>query len=238
MNNTQPKTEKASAGKWRSWQKIVSVREGKVFIGGLVLVCLYLAAIALTSVWSADLSQSLLIMTGTHVLGGRAAGMSWGYLHELRPAVVIGVCMTIETFSVLLFYPLFVFSYHKLIIVQPLKETMARAQRAAEAYQPKIMKYGIPGLLLFVWFPFWMTGPLVGSIIGFLIGLRPWVNLSVVLSGTYVAIVCWSFVLQKIHERLRPLGPYVPFMFVGLILLLAISIHVRYAFSKHAGEPK
>jgi hypothetical protein len=97
------------------------------------------------------------------------------------------------------------------------------------------VKWGIPGLLIFVWFPFWMTGPVVGCIIGFLIGMRPWVNLTVVLLGTYLAIVSWGLVLNQIYEELAKIGPYVPFVFVGIILLLAIAVHVRHALG-HAVE--
>ena len=89
-------------------------------------------------------------------------------------------------------------------------------------------------LLLFVWFPFWMTGPVVGSIIGFLIGLGPWTTMAVVLTGTGLAIVCWVFVLNQVFVQLRALGPYVPFVFVALILLIAISIHIRQYFGGRA----
>ncbi|MFW6162503.1 MAG: small multi-drug export protein [Planctomycetota bacterium] len=115
---------------------------------------------------------------------------------------------------------------------------MLRAQRYAEARQATIMKWGVPGLLLFVWFPFWMTGPVVGSVIGFLIGMRPWVTMAVVLAGTSLAIVCWVYVLDQMFVQLRALGPYVPFVFVGLILLIAVSIHVRQAIARRANGPQ
>lgn len=237
MKSVGLRGDESRAGKAGVLRRLVSVPEGKFLIAGVVLVCLHAGAITLTRLHSARLSHSLLTMTGTHILGGRAAGMSWGYVHNLKAWLVIVANMSIETFLVLLFYPLFVFSYRRLIVIKPLEQTMARVQRTAKAYQPEIMKYGIPGLLVFVWFPFWMTGPLVGSVIGFLIGLRPGVNLAVVLSGTYVAILCWGLVLQRVYELLRPIGPYVPLVFVGFILLLAISVHIRYAFSSRAPGP-
>jgi len=218
-------------------RRIVSAPEGKILMAGVTLAGLHMGFIALTRLRSADLFQSLLAMTGAHILGGRAAGISVGYAHNVRPWMVILADMVIETFMVLLFYPLFVFSYRRMIVIKPLEEAMARAQRTARAYQAKIMKYSIPGLLLFVWFPFWMTGPLVGSVIGFLIGLRSWVNLLVVLSGTYLAILCWGIALQRVYESVRPVGPYIPIVFVSLILLLAVSIRIRFAFSHHPHEP-
>jgi uncharacterized membrane protein len=147
---------------------------------------------------------------------------------------VVVANMAIETALVLVFYPLFVFSYRRLFVIKPLEETMARIRRGAEARQGAIMKFGIPGLLLFVWFPFWMTGPLVGSVIGFLIGLRTWVNLGTVLVGTWVAILCWGVLLRRMHDALERLGYYVPFVFVAFLLLVAVSIHIRHAFARHA----
>jgi uncharacterized membrane protein len=221
---------------WQSLQRGIATAEGKVFLAGVIMTSLYAAAILLAGLRSPAMFRALLTTTTTHIVAGRAAGMSWGYAHGLPTWIVVVANMAIETFLVLLFYPLFVLSYQKLVVVKPLRQAMERIQRTAQALQPKIMKYGIPGLLVFVWFPFWMTGPLVGVIIGFLIGMRLWVNLSVVLTGTYLAILCWSVVLRQVQDRLSAVGPLVPFFFVGAVLLLAIAIHVRYAFSPQAAQ--
>jgi uncharacterized membrane protein len=212
------------------WRKVFGLPEGKILLAGIAATAIYFGCVGAAYFRDPDFGHALLSMTTTHVLGGRAAGLSYGYAQGLRPWLVIVANMGIETFLVLLFYPLFVFSYQHLIVVKPLEDTMRRAREAARSHQSTIVKLGVPGLLLFVWFPFYMTGPLVGCVIGFLIGLRPIVNLAVVLSGTYLAIFCWGVVLQRIHDRLASLGPYVPVVFVGFILLVAVSIHVRYAF--------
>jgi uncharacterized membrane protein len=220
------------------WRKMSSSQEGRIFLAGVCLVGLYLLGVALTPLFSDGRVYPLLTMTGLHIIFGRAAGMSWGYAHDLPSWAVIVANMAIETFLVLLFYPLFVFSYKRFIVVGPLKDFLARARQAAQSHHRTIVRFGIPGLFLFVWFPFWMTGPLVGSLIGFLIGLRPWVNLSVVLAGTYVAIICWGAALQHLYETLEGLGPYVPFAFVGAVLLVAVAIHVRMAFSAPSPPPE
>jgi hypothetical protein len=55
-----------------------------------------------------------------------------------------------------------------------------------------------------VFVPFWMTGPVVGAIIGVLLGLKPRVNLAVVLSATYVAIFLWALLLDELHVWAEP----------------------------------
>lgn len=210
-------------------RRLVFSSEGWILLGGCALVAIYFGIIGLTWIRNPAEGHRLFLMTSSHILGGRAAGMSYGYAHGYAPWIVILVNAVIETFMVLLIYPLFVFSYKKLFIIKPLENTLERTERAAQRMRGKVVKWGIPGLLIFVWFPFWMTGPVVGCIIGFLIGMRAWVNLTVVLLGTYLAIVSWGLVLNQIYEELKKIGPYVPFMFVGIILLLAIAVHVRHA---------
>ena len=73
-----------------------------------------------------------------------------------------------------------------------------RIHKAADAHKETVRKYGIAGLFLFVWFPFWMTGPVVGCVIGFMIGLRIRLNLSIVLAGTYMAIIGWAVFLRDL----------------------------------------
>lgn len=51
-----------------------------------------------------------------------------------------------------------------------------------------------------------------------------------------MAILSWSILFRRINELLVRIGPYVPFFFVGAIILVAISIHIRYAFIRHTDE--
>jgi uncharacterized membrane protein len=233
MQTLDQTKEDAGEGRKHIFRKLANAPEGKIFAAGLLLALLYLGAIAMTARWSPGVFQKLLTMTGTHIFLGRAMGMTWGYQHGFTPWIVIVTNMAIETFVVLLFYPLFVLSYRKLIVIGPLEDAMARAKAVAEAHQGTIMKFGVPALLLFVWFPLHMTGPLVGCVIGFLIGLHAAVNLCIVLAGTYLAILCWGLLLDRLYAFLEALGPYPPFIFVACILLLAVSVHIRYALARH-----
>ena len=214
------------------WRRVVSAPEGKILAVGVAVLFWYITIVAFTWLYSPELCGKLAHMTLMHIVAGRAGGMTAGIQAGLPNGIIVVANMAIETFLVLLFYPLFVFSYQRLFVIPPLEETIRRAHEAAQAHQRTIMKFGIPGLLLFVWFPFWMTGPIVGCVIGFLIGLRPAVNLSVVLIGTYLAIFCWSLILQRFYDAIEP-GPYVFFFIVAAILLVAVAIHVRFAFFHH-----
>lgn len=205
---------------------LLTSQEGRILVTGLVLAMLYIAWLALGCPWSPDKSQVLMPMTVTHILFGRAAGMSFGYAMGLGHRIVVPVSMLIETLLVLLFYPLFVLSWRHLLVIQALRNVMERTHKAAETHRDTIRRFGIAGLMIFVWFPFWMTGPLVGCVIGFLLGLRPWLNLTVVLAGTYLAMFSWAILLQKLHERVAVYSPYAPVVLVAIVIVIVVGVNV------------
>lgn len=205
--------------------RILASQEGRILLAGLLLTLLYLAGIGVVCLQAPATGRICAAMTMTHVMFGRAAGLSFGYAAEAQDSIVVFVNMAVETLLVLLFYPLFVFSWRKLVEIPALGNFMERTNHAAETHRPVLKKYGVVGLFLFVWFPFWMTGPLVGCAIGFLIGLTFWVNMTVVLGGTYLAIVSWAFLLRELHRRLIGFNPYAPMVFVALIIVVIIIIN-------------
>jgi uncharacterized membrane protein len=199
--------------------------EGRIFLVGIILAVLYSIGLAICGLGDPQGFQEYVAMTATHILFGRAAAMSFGYTVGLGHNIVVPINMLIETILVLLFYPLFVFSIKKLVIIRSLSNILANIHAAAEAHHATIRRYGVFGLFLFVLFPFWMTGPVVGCAIGYLLGLRPVVNLSIVLGGTYAAIGLWAVALKEIHEKIAAFNPFVPMIMVFIIILIAIMGH-------------
>jgi uncharacterized membrane protein len=194
--------------------------EGRILLFGLLLTGLYLAGLAF--VW-ANLPQyapALGAMTALNVVVGRAGGMSFGYAVELGHAVVVPVNIMVESIQVLVLYPLFVLSWRHLIEIRALKHFMYRMRQAAETHQRLIQRYGIVGLFFFVMMPFWMTGPVVGSILGFFIGLRPGINIAVVLIGTYAAIAIWALLLHGLTDWAATYNRYALFGVVGALAVL------------------
>ena len=178
--------------------------------------------------FSPEESQLLIGITATGLLFGRATAMAFGYSLKLGHNTVIPICMIIETIMVLIFYPLFVFSWRHLLVVKRLKKLFERTQRTAEMHKDKVQRYGVIGLFLFVWFPFWMTGPVVGSVIGFLLGLRVWITITVVLAGTYMAIVGWAFFLRQLHEQVASYSSYAAMILMILLIVVIILGHLLH----------
>jgi len=197
--------------------------EGRILLIGLVLLAILLGALALTWFISPDAAFVYIVMGGLNLTVGRAAGMSFGYASGLGHAEVIPLNMIIESIQVIVVYPLFALTWTHLIETPRWTAMMGRMTAAAQNHRDQIRRYGIVGLFFFVFTPFWMTGPVIGAIIGFLIGLRTATNLVVVLSATYVAICVWALLLNELSRWAAAYNEFAPFALVIGLVLLALS---------------
>jgi len=191
-----------------------------------------MAAIALRSPTTSSIIGAMAV---SNVTVGRTVSMSIGYAAGYSHVVVIGVNMVTETLLVLLFYPLFVFSLNKLIIFPKLKRILDITHQAAIQNEDKVRKYGVIGLFTFVWFPFWMTGPVVGSAIGYLLHLPAWLNFTAVLTGTFIAMIGWGWLLFGIQQRAAAMAPWAPALIV--IIIFAVIV-IGYLLNRRRSNNK
>jgi uncharacterized membrane protein len=200
--------------------------EGRMLGIGLALTILMLLAFGIGWHLFPDSILPYAIMTGLNLIIGREAGMSFGYASGFSHTQVVPLNIAIESIQVLVVYPLFVLSTRQLIKLRTLQPFVTRMQHAAESRGGTVRKFGIAGLFAFVFVPFWMTGPVVGAIIGFLIGLRPWVNLAVVLVSTYIAIGIWGLLLNELNAWATTVNRFAPYALFLAIALIAVAMHL------------
>ena len=207
-------------------KELLSSQEGKIFIVGILLFITFLMIIVVVYLFSADKANELMIMSVTNFFFGRAAGISYGYTVEFSDRVIILMNMMIEFIMVMITYPLFVLSWNKSLNVKYLRHFFISVKRQKLKYKSFFQKYGIYGLFLFVWFPFWMTGPVIGSIIGFLIGIKHYTTMLIVLSGTSLAIVIWTYFLKELIILLNQISANAPYIVLGIFIVIALTLKV------------
>ena len=207
------------------WKSALRTPEGAVLLSGLGLGLGLAVAIVLIALWSARTAQLVAALIATNLVFGRVTAMSLGYATGLDAFTVVLANALIETILVLLFYPLFLFSWRQLLDVKRFGAYLRAVRLSAERHKETIRRYGLIGLFLFVWSPLWMTGPVVGCAIGILLGLAMKVTLFVVLSGTYIAILGWALIILHLHEQVARLSSLAP-----LIVLLALVIVTAVAY--------
>lgn len=178
--------------------------EGRILAIGLFFLMALLILLAFYAVVNPKDFNILLSMTASNILFGRMSGLSIGIAFQMNTFWLIVFNLFVETIMVLIFYPLFVMSWKSLHVVSyaPLKDFLQRSQESAQKYQPLIKKYGIIGLVLFVLFPLTMTGPVVGSFVGYLMGLRHSTTILVVIFSTFIAIVLWTYLIKNFEATL------------------------------------
>ena len=196
-------------------------QEGQILLLGLMLLGGYFILVLLCGIFYSDYFKELLSITITNVIFGRMAGLSIGVASQMNTTFLVLFNFFIESIMVLILYPLFVFSWNKLDFVSypPLNRYLERSKHNAHKYEPLIKRYGVIGLILFVLTPFAMTGPVVGSFVGFLIGFRHRVTLAVVLSSTFIAIILWIYLIKNFEEELVA---YSDRLMVGLLIAVAV----------------
>ena len=224
MNEDNKQTEITPGPPSRpAWRQLFRTTEGRILLLGIAVTLAGLVVMGLVAFWSPPTSHMIGAMTFFNIFFGRAVSMSVGYAAGYGHSVVVPVNIWVETVLVLLFYPVFVFSMRKLVAFPRLKHFLERTREAAERHHDKVRRYGIAGLFIFVWFPFWMTGPVVGSAIGYLLGFPAWLTVSVVLAGTYIAMAGWAYLMFGIHTSAATMAPWAPALIVVLLVLIVLA---------------
>jgi len=209
-----------------TWRQLFKMTEGRILLLGIASALAGLIVMGLIAFWSPQTSRMMGAMIFTDMAFGMIVSMSVGYANGFGHALVIPVVMWVETVLVLLLYPLFVFSLLKLVEFPRLKYFLDRIHVAAERNHDRVRRYGVPGLFLFVWFPFWMTGPVLGSAVGYLLGFPASLTLSVVLAGAYVTIIGWAYLLFDLYIRAAVFGSWAPILIIGMIILVTLAVYL------------
>ncbi|MCF7855873.1 MAG: small multi-drug export protein [Candidatus Pacebacteria bacterium] len=228
------------------WSAIRKSQEAVIFLAGVVCALTLALWVLVLTYRDPGKAGQLLTIIGSHLSGGRAAGIALGLNYDMHRATVILLGTLIETGVVCIFFSLFSLSFKKLITsrFQLFTDTMNHIHASAKRQRWRLLRWGIPGLILFVWFPFFMTGPVVGSVLGYLIGMQPWVTVTVVLFGTLLALVSWTFLMGMVVDWLASVGQFLPLVIVLFLLILAVSYRMNrfreLALGKdptHSGNP-
>jgi uncharacterized membrane protein len=217
-------------------QELLRSIEVRILAAGFLLTLLMVVALSIGWLVNPELTARFAAMTGLNLTVGRAAGMSFGYASGLHHPSVITGSVLVETIQVLVIYPLFVLSWKSLVDERRMQRLLVGVRRSAEASQSRVARYGMIGLFAFVFLPFWMTGPVVGSVIGFLIGLKARHNLPIVLSATYAAVAIWAVFFESMNEWLAAYGRYAAFCLVLVVAVAALASRGVWTWKQNQGR--
>ena len=214
-------------------EKLFSGPQGKIFIFGVFLIASLIAFILVSYIIDTKFANKIIGLVVSHLVFGRVPSLSFGYAAELSHFVVIFTNFIMEVILVSIIYPLFVLSFHGMVKIESLENFFNRAQDYKEKHQTQFKRYGALGLFVFVFIPFWMTGPIVGAIIGFLIGISHFKNMVIVFIATAIAITLWGLFLQELTSFLMVQDSTILWM----VLIFIVVLYLLYRFFRKPSNP-
>jgi uncharacterized membrane protein len=206
--------------------------EVKIFLTGLILsflTCLYLLYLLFTNFGLYKILSSTAIV---HIMGGRALGIAACLTADISLFYTILYNFFLEIVIVLITYGLVVLVMRNIIQPKLFRSAVRQAELAAQDQKTNIKKYGAIGLFFFVMLPFFMTGPVIGSIIGYLLNYKAINNFLIVFSGTLSSILIYALIGNNI---IKHINQYVQVdlvkkwaaIIVGILIVLFFIYHLK-----------
>jgi len=219
--------------------------EVRILLTGLILsflASLYLLYLLLTNPGLYRVLSSTAIL---HIMGGRALGIATCLSADISLFYTILYNFFLEVVIVFIAYGTVVLIMRNIIQPKLFRRAVRQSEIAAQEQKTNIKKYGTIGLFLFVMLPFFMTGPVVGSIIGYLLHYKAINNFLIVFSGTLSSIVIYALIGNTV---IKHINQYVQIdlvqkwgsIIVGILIVLFLIYHIKtvkaYLDSETDGE--
>jgi uncharacterized membrane protein len=167
-----------------------------------------------------------------HLMGGRALGIARCLSAGISLFYTVAYNFYLEIVIVLVAYGVIVLIMRNVIQPKIFHHAVRQAELTAQNQKTNIKRYGAIGLFLFVMFPFFMTGPVVGAVIGYLLNYKAVNNFLIVFSGTLTSILIYALIGNRIIafinqyiaiEVLKKWGGVV----AGLLILVFLIYHLK-----------
>lgn len=189
-----------------------------ILLASIAMSLLLIAGVGYYLIVDPKMSKTLVLVFIAHTFGGRAAGVGLCLMDGLNPFFTVFYNFFLEILIVCWAYSLFVLSINNYVKFRVIKFYALRLERKARKHKRKIADYGWLGIFFFVMLPFPATGPVIGSIVGYLLRLKVWYNLSAAFLGTLLAIVIWFVFFDFLEQNLHIIR-YIFFSILGVAAL-------------------
>ncbi len=212
-------------------QKLFYTIEGRILVTGLILLSLLSIVIGYFAAIDIETAETLGLAFIAHTFGGRAAGIGLCIMNGWGPTVTIAYNFYLEVLIVCFSYSIFVLTTNNYIRVIWVTNFMERLAQKAIEQKERVGTFGWVGLFVFVMLPLPVTGPVVGSIIGYMLRINLFKNFSATSTGTLTAIIVWFFCFDFLEQRFQ----IIQYVFAGIILLVLLSHYkaiVKLLFGK------
>ena len=173
-----------------------------------------------------------------HIVGGRAGNATIGLNSGFNPwFILFQSCM--QDFIIMFYaFPIFASGLAAAEKWPIIGSALTQIHALAERHKARLAPYGVLGLTLFVLFPFWSTGPLVGVVVGYLLGLRVLFSFAAVITGNIIAVALWIWAFDFVNSKLHAVDENLPWVLAGAIIVASIVGAIWHRWQGRDKTPK
>ena len=195
-------------------------------IGLLCLLGYAVALVAVAAIQPDPYAGAWHLVIGNLFLG-RAYNITVGLQEGYHHLYLFFQCGLGDIILLLLVYPLLVAGYRRAIEWRFIGPGIANIRATAEKHKHRVERFGAVGLLAFVLFPAWSTGPLVAGVVGYLVGMRASIMFTSIVVGNFVSVAAWIWLIDWMRSFSESLGHWLPWIVAGSVVGLAIAYRVH-----------
>jgi len=192
--------------------------EGRLLLIGAFLTMVLVLFLGIYGFIDFAATKILFFVFLTHIVGSRAAGIGLCILNGFSPFTTIAFNFYVEILIVCFTYSGFVLSTTNYLKIEWIKRFMDQLALKALERKEKISSYGWIGIFLFVMAPLPVTGPVVGSIIGYMLRMNLVRNFTATALGTLTANIAWCFGFEFLEQRFH----MIQYVFGAIVVIVMI----------------
>lgn len=155
-----------------------------------------------------------------HFTGGRMANALLGAKLGFSNAVILYQSCIVDLIVMLFAYPLFLMGYERFARIPIFGTAIASAHEMAMRHQERVRPLGTAGVLLFVITPVWGTGPLVGVIVGYILGLGTLWTFGTVVTGNTLAAIVWILFFDSVSAKMEQYNAMLAYIVLAVMVLV------------------
>lgn len=197
---------------------LLNTIEGRVLVTGFLLTALFLTFVIIGIVQDTPGAKVAFVVFITHCVGSRAGGIGLCILNDFGPVSTIALNFYQECLIVCYTYAGFVLTTSGRFKAAWIKKYMDKLKEKAEEKKERIERWGWIGIFFFVMAPLPVTGPVVGTIIGYMLRMRLFKNFSAAGLGTLTANVAWCYGFDFLEHRFAMLQ----YVFAAICVIIII----------------
>jgi len=190
---------------------------------GCCLLILWIEAVAMCLQLNDPLWMQLVTMGLTQTIAGRAASIAQATQANMHPGLMTFLAVFYDSVAMLITFPVLVYSYRNFFERRFFQKHMKRVFDSAEKGLTRLRQFKIASVFMFVWIPFWMTGVVVGAVLGYLLGLRHWVTILTATLGNVAAVLCWVYAYDRLFGWLGKINRNLS-VIVTIVIILALVV--------------